>query len=520
MNKGVFGMYHILIVDDEPIVREGIRELIDWEAYNFTIQAEASDGRDGLEKIMSLQPELVLVDIKMPGLSGMDMICEARKQGFGGTFIILTGYSDFDYAKSAISLGVRGYLLKPIDEDELLEMIILTGKELNERKKKEEYFNSSITRAKKEVLRRLMTQRFEESTMPAEVAMSRVNLEYSCFCVVIAKYGELLPNGPAVGESLREEMLRTLVSGLGAMETVLEDDHVMLIVKGKPYEKVYQILRENNNRLKARDGFGFYVAVGQTVSTWKDLSFSYECAKFLLKYEFLYLKEGIVSIDILQNGELGFIENFVERLGNMIEVGDKEGIKGVLEQYEKHFKASVVKESEVKMVISQNMILLHNNLSKRYEESKKNFPTISEISVSLLQANSIQELIKSVYLFACDMSDMIGNTSSDNVIKRMYAYMEKNFDKDLKLENIAKMFNYNSAYLGKVFKKEAGESFNVALDCIRIENAKSLLQTTDMKVYQVSERVGFSNIDYFCAKFKKYVGVSPKEYKKGKINEA
>ncbi len=92
--------------------------------------------------------------------------------------------------------------------------------------------------------------------------------------------------------------------------------------------------------------------------------------------------------------------------------------------------------------------------------------------------------------------------------------MEKNYDKDLKLEGIAKLFNYNSAYLGKRFQKEMGESFNNSLDIIRIANAKRLLEETDLKVYQISEQVGYSSIDYFYVKFKKYVGISPRDYRR------
>ena len=113
-----------------------------------------------------------------------------------------------------------------------------------------------------------------------------------------------------------------------------------------------------------------------------------------------------------------------------------------------------------------------------------------------------------------DISEIVGNSGIDNVVMRMHAYMEKNYDKDLKLESIAKLLNYNSAYLGKIYKKQMGKSFNTTLETIRIENAKQLLSTTDMKVYQVSERIGYSNIDYFFSKFKNYVGITPKEFKK------
>ena len=116
-------MYQMMIIDDEPIVRSGLKELLSWEELGFEICAEGQDGKDGLQKVLEFQPDVVLVDLKMPGLSGIELIREAKKQGFEGTFIILTGYSDFEFAKTAVSLGVRAYLLKPIDEDELLDNI-------------------------------------------------------------------------------------------------------------------------------------------------------------------------------------------------------------------------------------------------------------------------------------------------------------------------------------------------------------------------------------------------------------
>ena len=99
--------YRAMIIDDEEIVRNGIKNLIDWEREDFEICAEGKDGKDGLAKILSEQPDLVLIDIKMPGMGGIDVIRAAREQNFEGQFVILTGYSEFEFAKSAISLGVK-----------------------------------------------------------------------------------------------------------------------------------------------------------------------------------------------------------------------------------------------------------------------------------------------------------------------------------------------------------------------------------------------------------------------------
>ena len=107
---------NLMFVDDEPLVRQGLQSLVDWRAYGFTVAAEAGDGQEALEKILALRPDIVLLDIKMPGLSGVECMRRAREAGFHGKFILLTGYADFEYARDAIRCGATDYLLKPVDE--------------------------------------------------------------------------------------------------------------------------------------------------------------------------------------------------------------------------------------------------------------------------------------------------------------------------------------------------------------------------------------------------------------------
>ncbi len=122
----------VLIIDDEPNVREGLKVIVPWEEHGFTVCDTAEDGIDGLQKIILLEPELVLIDIRMPGMMGIEVIEEAKKKGYKGKFIITTGYSEFEYAKRAINLGVSSYVLKPIDEEELIVEVDKLAKEINE----------------------------------------------------------------------------------------------------------------------------------------------------------------------------------------------------------------------------------------------------------------------------------------------------------------------------------------------------------------------------------------------------
>ena len=129
-------MLKVLIADDEPYVREGIKNIVPWDKCGFDICGEGIDGDDTYKKIFDLSPDLVLIDIRMPGKLGLDVIRESVENGFKGKFIIISGYSDFQYAKLAIKYGVKSYLLKPIDEDELYDIAINLKKKIEDEKNK------------------------------------------------------------------------------------------------------------------------------------------------------------------------------------------------------------------------------------------------------------------------------------------------------------------------------------------------------------------------------------------------
>ena len=150
-------------------------------------------------------------------------------------------------------------------------------------------------------------------------------------------------------------------------------------------------------------------------------------------------------------------------------------------------------------------------------DQTKELIDIESFTDEVNRTESLEELEEIAAEYSKTVSEKLGNSGADSIVKRMGVFIQKNYSKDLKLEAIAKMFGYNSAYLGKIYKKATEESFNTTLDKVRIANAKKLLMNTDLKVYQVSEKVGYYNIDYFYSKFKKYVGLTPKEFKKNKM---
>ena len=504
-------MYQLMIIDDEPIVRCGIRSLIQWENYQFEVCAEGLDGKDGLRKVLEYQPDLVLVDVKMPGMSGIELIQEARKQGFNGKFIILTGYSDFEFAKQAISLGVRAYLLKPIDEEELMTNLSEILFELDAKKNRDAYFTKSELIARQEVMRRLLHPNNASEELKRDMKLYGLDFKEHCYCCAIVSM-KILEKSPVP----TEETIHFLTRDMNQMESIMMEDAMVLLCRGMTFAEVATRINQNIERMEARHMEIPYVFLGHNVIHWQDIQFSYESARFFWEHRFLYAKERVITIDMPESMEQITVERILEQLEKFVDIGDMKGIEDTMTELEQYARTRLLKESDIKVLVAHNLILLHNRLLLKYDHKKAEFPSLTQLREEIKNCNSIDSLISKAVNFCKAMSGIVEGSTSDNIAKRVLAYMEKNYDKDLKLENIAKAFNYNSAYLGKLFKKEMGEGFNNILDSIRIENAKKLLVEQDYKVYQVSEKVGFSNIDYFYNKFKKHVGVSPKEFQKRK----
>ncbi len=505
-------MYQMMIIDDEPVVREGLKHLLPWEEYQFQIVAEGIDGNDGLTKVLEYQPDLVLVDVKMPGMNGLELIKKAKESGYEGIFLLLTGYSDFEFAKTAISLGVRAYLLKPIDEEELGEIIETVVKELDEKHKENDVIRLKEESARREMLRRLLLYSEKKEVLHEQMKYYESEFSYPVFCVAILN--EKTKKGSAFISYPSDEKLKQMLKDIEGTEYVSMEESWVLICKGHSYEYFLKRLLANNERVKNLYKEEYFISMGHDVAHWEDLHYSYESARMLSGYRFLYHTENAISIKALEQEQHGGMSEPYDGLCSLIEIGDLEGIEKILHNVEGYCKAKLFTEPEAKIYLTHQMIKLKMMLEERYDEKKKEFPDFEELTAKVKNGESLYEILEEIKHYANEVSHIVGASGADNVVKRVSAYLEKNYHKDIKLEAIAKMFNYNSAYLGKVFKKEMGESFNNVLDHIRIENAKKLLSETDLKVYQVSERIGYSNIDYFYAKFKRYVGVSPKEYKK------
>lgn len=215
-------MLKVLIADDEPYVREGIKNIVPWEEVGFYVCGEGSDGDDTYNKICKLDPDLVLINIKMPGKIGLDVIKESIDNGFKCKFVIISGYSDFEYAKIAIKYGVKCYLLKPIDEDELYDIAVNLRNEIEEEKNKLRNIEKQKDYVKEYSLSQLMlgkkVEDYEELTN---------SLDYSSYSVaLILNYDEKTKNENLIE---LESCIKQKLSNLNGIEVCKIKDKVAIL---------------------------------------------------------------------------------------------------------------------------------------------------------------------------------------------------------------------------------------------------------------------------------------------------
>ncbi|MDR0197049.1 MAG: response regulator [Oscillospiraceae bacterium] len=501
-------MLKVLIVDDEPHVRQGLKMMIPWDELGIGVVGEGEDGDDGLKKIIQQSPDIVIADVKMPGRTGIQMLEAAQKSGFEGKALILSGYSDFSYAKEAISLGVKQFILKPVDEKELIESLSLIRDEiLKEREnavkldKGDRYINDHIVKA-------LLLG--DEETMKS-VDLS--SFTYPCYDVA------LISAAVDTDEYEQSRLLNVCAAAIrenSDIDIITTDLSGMLAVLFKGWKRpaMLALLHKLNSEYDRR----IFITVGSTAKGIYMIKQSYLSANTLYKNRFLYLHYGVVAHGETPQGADGGgaeTDEAARQIYAYVEINDIPKLEASLEQFQETLRRNGYPPERIKVVCITLVMDLKSKIAKSIGE-KKAEQLLNDDAISAVgAADSLYKTMETLRKLLSDISNAHFSYTTKSTMERVVQYIKANYAQELKLEMLAGIFGYNSAYLGKVFHQYTGENFNNYLDGIRITEAKRLLSEGEHKVYEVAEMVGYSNINYFHNKFQKHGRVSPLNYKRG-----
>lgn len=506
--RGDNNMLKVLIADDELIVREAIKNIINWNQLGFIICGEGTDGEDTYQKICNLKPDLVLIDIKMHGKSGLDVIKDIKKKGFVGKFIIVSEYYEFNYVKDAIRFGAKGYLLKPIDKNELLDIIKEIKKEFFYERNLNINIESKVELIKENVLSQLCLNK----NLKEEKEILKYIKSKSLHISLISNEENKVSNDNTIDlEKWIKE--KVFIKNINIFKV---KSRVAIIFYDKSIDYIYSILKKIKIQFEKEMKENIFITIGEEVENINEINYSYETAIELMKSRYLYINEGIMYKDKIKNIINSKVteEEIIDKLYSYIEIGELYGIEESFLLLEKIIIGKNYKEERVKALLITYYIKLKDSIISNYDLKESLDIDNKKFIEEIISKNSLHEAIKFLIDKFLNISKYLASNFNDKGINRIVKYVDNRYYRDLKLEYLAEIFNYNSSYLGKLFKDTTGEKFNNYLDNVRIEEAKKLLVEGKLKVYEVCEKVGYKNIDYFYYKFKKHVGTSPLSYKK------
>jgi two-component system, response regulator YesN len=518
-------MHTVMLVDDEMFVRKGLRNLIDWESLGYAVIDEADNGEDALTLIKSKKPDLVITDIRMPVLDGLELIGQTLKLHPDTSFIIISGYNDFSYAQQAVRYGIHDFILKPIDEEELTE----TLKRLSSKIARNKLLgNQRADLLKERIVESLIRGDFDKELAEGwakELSVAHSNEIYYAFIEVNDVYTGSTPHSPE--GSMKERVAFALQHSCAAdsgVEAFVKEHHGRFgfLVAGEQaraaagdldsFAKTLQ--RELSEMLDAV----VFLYFGKPIRQLTELGESYLAAKEALQYKFVLDEDKFVTYDSMQAHSVHYqpIDDAIYRqLMEQIEERNVEGImNGAAALFQsfrdKRYVSEAVK-SAIGSIVSGVIALIHS-----MEGDERGMATLERIVSWQDQNVSPAELKRLLTEFLLESADLIAKLRKECVkggIQKIKAYIEAHYHENISLKSIAAVFYMNPVYLGQLFKKTYGVYFNEFVLQLRIAEAKKLLRQTDLRIYEIAEKIGFSNADYFVTQFEKLEKLTPSEYR-------
>ncbi|UOQ48385.1 response regulator [Gracilibacillus caseinilyticus] len=508
-------MHKVYLVDDDVFVRKGIRTLIDWESYGFIVCGESDNGEDALADIMKLKPDLVVTDIRMPVIDGLDLIQHCRETiEHTPNFIVISGYNDFQYAQRALRYGVKDFIVKPIDQNEFhqtLERIASTIKKENLWKQKEGKLEA-VSFVRKLILcgqewceHQSQHPFFSENTYTyMKVEINGLHVDYhQCFKTMEQSLQKMKADQHFI---LFEEKMNCL--GLVINDRFLSENNLHL---NNFLSDWYQLLEMD-----------VHIYCGDTVNQVEKLPSSYKKAKNNVQYKYLF-DASVITTSMTKEKEVFFIDLDQAYYDDMIEFIEEKNKECIDQQLRRMIDACrelyFARDALCTMVNRLNHKILKS--IKEADADEQNISNLKEMLEWDQYSLSLSQLTRLWYAFIMDAASILHQAYQNNgqgTIYQIKKYIHMHYDQPLTLKSIANTFYMNPVYMGQLFKKTYGVYFKDYILTVRMDEAKKLLRTTDLKVYEVAENVGFTNPDYFVTQFEKIVNSTPSQYRKKLLN--
>lgn len=512
-------MFRILIVDDEKKHRSGLIRLL-YTMYPEDMLLEADSAEQALEIMSLLECEIVITDIRMPGMDGMELVWRIRGEFPDTAVIILSGYGEFQYAKDAIKYGVSDYLLKPVDIGEVKKCLDKVKGEITERRNRnqnQETMKSQLRETESVYMEYLMQQfvrnaEFEKRKKIREIFPIE-QPGYLMLCEISA--GE----GGFDAQEFRMAVKSYIKSASSYSFSAGEKNLYAILVLSAQKENHFwfETMRRALQKTLPGCGFAFYVSSVQE-NMYKQMQKAYEEALTVWKYRFYSLGD-YCDFDLLGGRLDGEIEEIADLLNPMLEKIKQNDIISAFQM----LKSAVVKNMEDKLPepgkLCRAVMLLLFQIVKALDSmmSEEMKQKTDESLMRIYQSQTLERLLRFVYGFLLEIGKNINfqkEIRGVDVLEHCREYLEKHYMDEITMEMIAEKYYFNASYFSTVFKNYFGKSFSGYMTELRMQKAKEFLISTDWKIKEIASKTGYRDANYFIRAFKKFYGYTPEEYRK------
>ena len=536
--KGLMNMYKVMIVDDEFYFREALKISLPWEKLGFEICGEAKNGKEALNKIQELKPDITIVDINMPIMDGLEFAKKLREIGIESKILILTGHSEFSYAKQAVSLGVYNYLLKPVNEEELAsclcEMKLDIQKEANikiELEKLKKQVKENIPLLKEKFLNDLIQGNsvIKSEEVASKIKYLKMNIlsEYYQVAVIEVDYDENL-------EWTDEDKQLWLFAVKNITGEILQeyfefemcydrDDRLCIIVclKGNKADALIENALERvkisvHKYLK----FTISIGIGNRKRDIFDAASSYKEAIIALKNKIIVGSNKVIlysSVDDLELKHNLFTAEHRSQLLLGMRTGNSEEIKMILTNIFKDVRGKNI-HCEILFVVCVEIVSVCMEIIAEMGISFKEIYQNNQLNIfeEIQLKQSIEEMegwVKGIFTDAVEYIRKNKNKKASQLIEKVKKYIMENYQNDeLDINKVAKSLFINYGHICFIFKRDTGITINEYLTEFRIKKAKELIDNGNQLVLSVAKKVGYADANYFGKCFKKYYGLAPSKY--------
>jgi two-component system response regulator YesN len=540
-------MLKMIIADDEPIVREGLRTCIPWADYDIGVVAEASNGQQVLDLCEIHKPDILFTDIRMPILDGLEVSAILLERKLDIRIIIISGIKDFNYAKAALDINAEGYILKPVKIDELTLVVKKVVASIKMERNKESKFlelrelmAENISIAREKFLYNLVTGFFNNE---AEI---RKKLEYFglseelasrvVVCVLeIDDYDKNTCNYMEGDKQLLSYAVANVIdeflsiNGSGISLCKQENEFIILFFESALENEEHLKICENiASSLDKFLDLPVSIGIGHECAHVMQVSASYLSALRAKRYKFYTGNKSILNIEDIElfnqldaektGAEYPDFYEVANRLIGCVKIGNSAGAeKIIVELFDKFIKNRKYSIEYIQSISSELFYAASRatfELGTAIEQIIGNRAKTLETILSIDSIYGLRDYLMQMFMKISSYFSKKYTQKNEKIIQKIKEIVRTRYMEDISISKISEEIYFSPNYISLIFKQETGETINEHITQRRMEAAKELLGTTDFKIFEIAEMVGYEDAHYFSTVFKKHYGILPAKFRK------